>query len=72
MEDKLVLLDITKNSSIDPPEVIQWNFATTLTEEARSPSSYESVAVPRIYKELHSKCFLKVMLGNNIIFLKTI
>lgn len=69
---KHVLWGTARNFNIDSPEVIQCNFATTLTEEARSPSSYESIAVPRIYKELHSKCFLKVTLRNNIIFLKTI
>ena len=46
MEDKLVLWITARSFNIDPPDVIQCNFATTLTEEARSISNYESVPVP--------------------------
>ena len=46
MEDKRVLWDTARSFNIDPPDVIQCNFATTLIEEARSISNYESVPVP--------------------------
>ena len=46
MEDKRVLWDTARSFNIDPPDVIQYNFATTLIEEARSISNYESVPVP--------------------------
>ena len=46
MADKRIMWDIARNSSIDPPEVIHGNFATTLIEKARALSSYESPPVP--------------------------
>ena len=46
MEDKRVQWDTARSFNIDPPDVIQCNFATTLIEEARSISNYESVPVP--------------------------
>ena len=36
----------SKKFNIDPPDVIQCNFPTTLIEEARSISNYKSVPVP--------------------------
>ena len=46
MEGKRVLWDTARSLNIDSPDVIQCNFATTLIEEARPISNYESVPVP--------------------------
>ena len=46
IKDKRFLLDTARSFYIDPPDVIQCNFATTLIKEARSISNYESVPVP--------------------------
>lgn len=45
-EAKRFLRDTAKNFNIDPWEVIQYTFATTLVEEARSISNYELVPFP--------------------------
>ena len=45
-EAKRLLRDTAKNFNIDPWEVIQYTFATTLVEEARSISNYELVPFP--------------------------
>ena len=59
MEDKLVLWITARSFNIDPPDVIQCNFATTLIEEARSISNYESVPVPVMNMFLeHGKNFI--------------
>ena len=46
MEDKRVPWDTARSFNIDPPDLIQCNFATTLIEEARSVSNNESILVP--------------------------
>ena len=59
MEDKRVLWDTAWSFNIDPPDVIQYNFVTTLIEEARSISNYESVPVPVMNMLLeHGKNFI--------------
>ena len=59
MEDKRVLWDTARSFYIDPPDVIQCNFATTLIEEARSISNYASVPVPTTNMLLdHEKNFI--------------
>ena len=59
MEDKRVLWDTARGFIISPLDVIQCNFATTLIEEARSISNYESVPVPVMNMLLeHGKNFI--------------
>ena len=59
IKDKRFLLDTARSFYIDPPDVIQCNFATTLIEEARSISNYASVAVPMTNMLLdHEKNFI--------------
>ena len=46
IKDKRFVLDTARSFYIDPPDVTQSDFATTLIKEARSISNYESVPVP--------------------------
>ena len=46
IKDKRFVLDTARSFYIDPPDVTQCDFATTLIKEARSISNYESVPVP--------------------------
>ena len=59
MDHECVLWDTARNFNIDPPEVIQCNFATTLVKETRSISNYESVLIPVMNMLLeHEKNFI--------------
>ena len=59
IKDKRFLLDTARSFCIDPPDVIQCNFTTTLIKEARSISNYESVLVPVMTMLLeHGKNFI--------------
>lgn len=77
-ESKRFLWDTAKNFNIDPWEVIQYTFATTLVEEARSISNYELVPFPvmDVFLE-HGKNFIGSAFWKSIceityIFLRTV
>ena len=77
-EAKRFLRDTAKNFNIDPWEVIQYTFATTLVEEARSISNYELVPFPvmDVFLE-HGKNFIGSAFWKSIceityIFLRTV
>lgn len=77
-EAKRFLRDTAKNFNIDPWEVIPYTFATTLVEEARSISNYESVPFPvmDVFLE-HGKNFIGSAFWKSIceityIFLRTV